>query len=1027
MQENLHRNHLVIKGKAYIGVSEPTVRWLTLILLYSFSIATSASRIGPVYTDSSKNVIIDYPQILQKAGVKKVRCIFKDSRKFVWIGTENGLYRYDGTNVDLLQHNADKTQSLPDNTVISITEDHAGQIWAGTLEGVARIDPWSFTCKRFNHRMKNLDQDFDLKVYVDKKGAIWAYGSKGLDRFDNKAGRFAKVWQAPKKDKSGTGYINSVTDWRNDTLVLGTFNGAILLNKNILGYRHILTSHHITVTHVFSDADHLWLGTWGYGCYILDATGKNSTIVRPEREIQGQLSNVITAIISTRYNNSQQIWISTLNGIYKAQTTSQIAPFHPIFKTIWSGPVNGIMADDEQYIWKAGNTVSRFFAGNTFFKTAPITISGTVQDICPVSINGQKAIAIPTWYSFSGLVITDTSGKKVFYRQPFQVNQDYSNIARIVQDKYKRLWISSLAGVEVLGPGFKQIYSSNKVTYIKDQPLSAKTNDILISHDTVWIVCYKRGINLYDLNFHKLKTFMPGDGSGLTDDYIQRLFADSHGHIWLCGSNHLYMYLKDEFRPFNFNKDGRAFTVNDIAELPDGDIMLASNSGLFQLNVNNFTCKRISSLLIDDNNIISVSIDANGDIWFINAEHLIYYQVKNRHFTLFGHEDGLNTASDLQLLRTVDKTLYLAANGRVVSFSPGKRTNSERPVYLYFRDIQVNDSTIAPAALKKELKLKYDQNRLNVGFGAINDIKPEQNLYAYQLTGVDDRWIYTSRNFASYANLAPGYYKLKVKAQNYAGIWSSPISMDITVAPPFWATWWFRLLNIILIGSVLFIAVRYVLQRNLRERILKLEKEQAIEKERNRIARDMHDDLGSGLTKIAILSEVAKTQVASAQASANLDVISNASRELVDNLQDIIWVLNPQNDSLNSLVLYIREYAECFFEPAGLQYEFSHDVIDGTITLSEEQRRNIFLAIKETCNNIMKHAGCTRVCISLKLTHNRLIISIKDNGCGFDSNEIGLFSNGLQNIRSRMNQIGAEVSIVSEKNIGTATKLTIPV
>ncbi|HEX3385479.1 MAG TPA: histidine kinase, partial [Mucilaginibacter sp.] len=282
--------------------------------------------------------------------------------------------------------------------------------------------------------------------------------------------------------------------------------------------------------------------------------------------------------------------------------------------------------------------------------------------------------------------------------------------------------------------------------------------------------------------------------------------------------------------------------------------------------------------------------------------------------------------------------------------------------------------------------------------------------------------------FVSYANLAPGSYKFSLKASNYAGIWSAPISMNVVVYPPFWATWWFRALSFILVGSVLLIAVRYVLQRNLRERILKLEKEQAVERERNRIARDMHDDLGSGLTKIAILSEVAKTQISSPlHASANLDIISASSRELVDSLQDIIWVLNPKNDSLNSLELYIKEYTESFFEPAGIHYEFDSEGTSMQITLSEEQRRNIFLAVKESCNNILKHANCTKAGVNLKFRNNTLTISVKDNGLGFDLKDVGVFSNGLQNIRNRMDQIGASCHIVSAKNEGTGITLSIPV
>lgn len=1030
--KNIPPNNLVIKGKAYIGISKPTMRCIAIILLCSLSIAASASPIGPLQTDSSKNVITDYPQILQKAGVKKVRCIFKDSRKFIWIGTENGLYRYDGTNVDILQHDAGNPHSLPHNTVVSIAEDRSGNIWTGTLEGAAKIDPVTLVCQVYYTRRHNLDQEYDIKIHIDDDGEIWAYGSKGLDYLDISKNRFIKAWECNVNDKSGVGYVNCLTEWKKDTLAIGTFDGAVLINKNTFGFRRLLPGKRIAIIRAFTDRfNNLWLGSWGLGCTVFSSDGKKLVPVKVEREKPGELTNVITGIISTNYDHNYLVWISTLKGVYKISGEIDGLSSARMSTTMASpGYAANIMADDEQYIWEAGNTVSRFFAGDNFFKPVPVDYAGTVQDIYPLTLNGKRSIAYLTWYASSGLVITDPTGKDILYRQPSQNSQDMANVGGIAQDKYNRMWVSSLGGVQVFRPDFKPVYSFDQVTSGKDKLLGNKTNYLLIKNDTVWIVCYKRGIDLYDLNFHKLKSIKPGDGSGMMDDYVQRLFADSHGRMWICGNNKLYLYepAKGKFKSFNFNRDSTSFAVNDMTELPGGDLLIASAMGLYRLNTQTFVYDKISSPLIDNNDILTVSVDNNGDIWFINDEHLVYYQVKAHHFTLFGREDGLNAANDLQWLRMIDhKYFFLAADKQIVSFSPGGLAGRSHPVKLYFHDVSVNDSTLARSAFTGPLKLKYNENRLNIGFGAINYIKPEQNLYAYQLSSIDDHWVYTAHNFVSYANLPPGSYKFKLKAANYAGLWSPPISMTIVVSPPFWATWLFRLLSFLLIGSLLLIAIRYVLQRNLREKILKLEKEQAVEKERNRIARDMHDDLGSGLTKIAILSEVAKTQMSSpVHASANLDVISNASRELVDNLQDIIWVLNPRNDSLNSLVLYIKEYTESFFEPARIQYEFLHQGTNIRITLSEEQRRNIFLAVKESCNNILKHAECSQACVSVKLANGLLTIIIKDNGRGFDTREVGAFSNGLQNIRNRTDQIGASCQINSAKNAGTEVTLTIP-
>lgn len=1006
------------------------MRFAAFISLFFLSLRAMAAAPDNELVDTGKNVILDYPQALQKAGVKKVRCIFKDSRKFIWIGTENGLYRYDGTNVDVLQHDVAGPHSLPDNIVVSIAEDRQGYIWAGTLQGAAMIDPWTFTAKIYNNRMHNLGQDFDIKVYIDQRNKIWACGSKGVDLFDPAQNKFRKVWQYGSKGHSGDGYVNCLADWRNDTLVFGTFNGAVLMSKKNFGFRRILKTG-MTVTRVFAGNNQLWLGTWGFGCFVSDDQCRSFTMLKPEPGSQKEIANVITGIAGTNYNQSKQLWLSTLNGIYKIDNYDKAIPGERAISRMLDGYAANLMADDEEYIWRAGGMVSRFYAGNSFFNAVPVNYDGTVQNIDPVVVNNQKAIAVLSWYANSGLAITDVSGRKVVYKQPPQPSSDQANVGGVAQDKFGRLWVSSLGGVQVLGKDFKPQYTLENVKSDKDKLSSFKTNDLLINHDTVWIACYKTGVDMYDLSFHKIRSFIPGDSSGLMDDYTQRIFADSRGHVWLCGNNRLYEYIGPgkKFRRFNFNQDSTTFTVNCMAETPDGDLLIASNGGLFILNPKTFQHTRISSPLIDNNTILAVAVDASGDIWFINSEHLVYYQVKNLHFTIFGREDGLSTARDLQWLCAIDnKHLFLADDKRIVTFSPENLLYKPSPLKLYFHDVEVNDSTVLRNEFANTLKLKYNENRLNIGFGAIDYIKPEQNLYAYRLSGVDDRWVYSSRNFASYANLAPGSYTLKLKVANYTGIWSDPISMTIVVSPPFWATWWFRLLSIVLIGSLLFIAIRYVLQRNLRERILRLEKEQAVEKERNRIARDMHDDLGSGLTKIAILSEVAKTQIASpANASANLDVISTSSRELIDNLQDIIWVLNPRNDSLNSLILYIREYTESFFEPAGLNYEFSCDDMEHGITLSEEQRRNVFLAVKESCNNILKHAGASSVCINLKLKHNSIIITIKDNGRGFDRTEVGNFSNGLQNIRNRMEQIGAACRIDSTKNLGTTVELSIPV
>ena len=189
----------------------------------------------------------------------------------------------------------------------------------------------------------------------------------------------------------------------------------------------------------------------------------------------------------------------------------------------------------------------------------------------------------------------------------------------------------------------------------------------------------------------------------------------------------------------------------------------------------------------------------------------------------------------------------------------------------------------------------------------------------------------------------------------------------------------------------------------------------------------MHDDLGSGLTKIAIMSEVVKKQLHEPEkAKQQLENISASSRELVDNLQDIIWVLNPKNDTLENLASYIREYALKFFEPFGVDVQFNYPEKFPEIKLSEEKRRNIFLVIKESLTNTCKHAWCNQVQVTIQQEAFRVIIIIEDDGKGFDIHKVRPFGNGLINMENRIEQAGGKFSIVSEPGSGTKTIIEIP-
>lgn len=1007
---------------------------LSLIFIVLFNPVVQAQRMVRIRPAVRNNVIVDYPEPLIKAGVKDTRCIFKDSRNFMWIGTANGLYRFDGTNVDLIEHEPGNPRSLPNNTIVSLTEDKNGHIWAGTMMGAASIDPKTLECTIYNKSEGSLTADFDVKVFIGRQGRIWAGTSGGIFLFSPEEHRFRNVWKDGTGKNTGVGYINCLADGKNDTLIAGTFNGIVLLNKKTLRYRWVSPlKEKLTVISLYADEQKVWIGTWYGGLLAGDNSLKNFRQFKWEKADKVGQGNIVSCIIKTKYNGKSAMWASTSHGVYEINT-DKTDPAVRITRiaSVENGFIKSLMSGSDGRIWEAGDKVSSFFAGSSRFNALPFHCDNYISDIQSIKTGGQPAVAVSGWYGTKGLTIFSANDHKVIYRHSRQPRSASVDVSGVVRDRFGRFWVSTLGGVFLLDKHLRKIVPVRAAAGDYDKLATLRTNAIAICHDTVWVGCYRAGIRLFDLNFHLLKTFRAGDGSDLTDNLLNRFFVSKARDVWVCGDDKLFKYNSrtGKFSVFKLNQYEDDFSPNEMAEAAPGKYVVAARAGLFWFEEAN---KRFSPILSPlsgrEKDAESVCIDKNGDIWYLNNNNLVFYQVRKNHFTHFGPEDGLNIYGQLTCLRTFNgKDFYLAEGSRIVTFSLPASLNNGSPVTLYLHDLQVNDSTLSQKRLQHRLVFRYDENKIGFGFGAINYIKPEQDLYAYQLSGVDKKWVYSTVNNVSYANLAPGDYTFALKAENYAGLWSKPLSIPIQIQHPYWGTWWFRLLSVVLLSAMLLSAIRYVLQRNLKERILLLEKEKAVEQERNRIARDMHDDLGSGLTKIAVLSEVVKTRLAEPQsASSYLDVISAASRELVDNLQGIIWVLNPKNDSVESLVLYLKEYTEGFFEHTPVNLNFTFDGIAMHFSLSEEKRRNIFLVVKECCNNALKHSGCTEVNISVALKDQVIWITIADNGIGFDVKSVPAFSNGLQNMRNRMRQTGGEFQLISGAGTGTVLTCRIPV
>jgi len=296
------------------------------------------------------------------------------------------------------------------------------------------------------------------------------------------------------------------------------------------------------------------------------------------------------------------------------------------------------------------------------------------------------------------------------------------------------------------------------------------------------------------------------------------------------------------------------------------------------------------------------------------------------------------------------------------------------------------------------------------------------------MEGIDPNWVYCNYvRDASYTNLPPGRYVFNVKAQSPEGEWNTaPTKLSIIIQPPVWQTWWFYLAELMAAIAFVFWFVKLYTTRKLSKQKIEFEKLKAVSTERERIALDMHDDLGAGLTSIRLLGEVANLKAGKDNvAKSEIEKIVKSTEHLSENLREIIWTMNTRFDKLEDFIIYIRTYAVEFFDNSGIKFQFNKPVIIPEMQISGELRRNLFLCIKEALNNIVKHSRATEASFVIDVVNKVLFIEIKDNGIGIDSDQINKFGNGLKSMKERLIKCGSELKI--EVNNGTTLKFEITV
>lgn len=1023
---------------------------------------------------------IQFKQIKMEDGLSQstILCIMQDKKGFLWFGTANGLNRYDGYNFTVFTNDPADTTSISDNGILSMYEDKDENIWIGTVEGVLnKYDKKRGIFSRYYiTSLLKTDAAPDEKYYdfplpfsrnndrsitsitQDQKGFLWiGTWGRGLVKFDVSKNKY-EHFHYSEKDLNGfrsnrvkaiiadennfiwaatlggglykitTGERTSIThyqknnnEWslsdnktislmkdRKGNLWIGTYGGG--LNKLSNQYLNVppekarfekfvnhsndpnSLSNNFVMTIVQDKVGAIWLGTFGGGLNRLDPDKQKFMVYKNDPKIQSSLTkNDVLSILEDR---SGSLWIGTHLGKGLSKLEHNTIKFKQINKD-----VNGINGLNDDVVWAIeGDETSALWIGtykgglNKYdlkskkfsYYTSDSHIAGSISDnhIRSILDDGNGFLWIGTYSG--GLNIFDKStGKSKHY---VNISGDSTSIGAnqvqsIFKDREHNIWLATFGG-GLNKLSFADIqsdrFSFKRYRHNANDPFSISDNRAYtIFQDgsgILWIGTFGGGLNKFDPRTERFISYKNifGDESSISDNRVMTIYEDTIQNLWIGtygGSIQKFNKQTERFTRYNKKNKIGSSVVYGILEDSKKNLWMSTDNGLIKFNAQteNFT-----------------QYDLHDGLQSLEFSGGAYYKSKNGEM-FFGGINGLNY------------------------FYPDSVIDNKYVPPIVISSVRIFNEPVRGE--RDTLVLSYSQNFFSFEFSSLDYTNPSDNQYAYKLEGFEDDWRYVDsrRRIANYTNLLPGEYIFRVRGSNNDGVWNNDgAKIYLKILPPIWRTWWFLTLSILFVAFVIYYlsTIRY---RGLL----------AIEKLKGKLAADLHDNVGSGLTEISILSELASQQIQNVtqNTSQHLISISDKARQLIDNMSDIVWMVNPQRDSFYHLILRLKDTYSDLLNLAGISFRTSNLEELSSLKISMEHKQNLYLIFKEGINNSIKHSNCKKITLEANLNKDELELILKDDGIGLDARNETLGS-GLSNMKNRAAAIGGELTI-SSSNEGT--------
>lgn len=955
-----------------------------------------------------------------------INAILQDHKGFIWVGTHDGLNRFDGVEFKVFRNDPSDPRSLSSNWIITLIEDSTHVLWIRTEKGLDRFDRSS---ESFTHVTPGVTP---IIPFTAEKSQKFLVAGKPIAVFDPNGGH---VVELDVRSKDNTPYNVPARLLAQDAEGKVWAVGFSTLTKIDLRKKIVEESFEIKPNEVSSllpsryRHGDVWLGCYSELLHLRG--GKLSSI--------GRFKN-----ISSLIEDSQgYLWIGTEEGLgrmnLRDSTASDIVLFHhdPVVTTSLSHNVVTHVFEDASGSLVVGaynglNIFDRFSTAFSIYRSSPDNPNGLGDNfVMPIVEDRVGNIWFGTFSAGVSVLqkVGPQAGTFVHFRHDSSNPNSLrsNNIRSMICSNDGRVWIGSARGLNLYDPVAKRMTTV----------LSGSTDDLPYywiesmceSRDgSVWIPIRNRLLRL-DRN-HSAESSIQQFPLSVSGEFVS-IREDSEGILWLgtIGAGLITFdprteaaaqYSHDPKDPASLSNNNVWSTFQDPNDT-SVTVWVGTSNGLNKLNTSNGTYKRyLEQEGFPNSWVYGILQDDMQRLWLSTNQGLVIFdenQPEGRKFRNFTHADGLagDEFNRRSYCRLRDGEFLFGGPNGVTRFNPAMvRDNPTVPplVMTGFYKLGKRITFDRDIADVTSIELMHNENVFSFEFAALNYSNASKNRYAYKMEGIDRDWILAgNRRSVNFAFVPSGEYVFRVKASHTSGIWNNnELAVRVRIFPPFWATWWFIALCVCAVAGLIATVVRARVRRLLE-----------IERLRSRIARDLHDEIGSNLSSIAMASDLLGRQSEfGTKERGKLSEISSVALSTVKDMKDIVWLLNPGNDSLEDLFLRMKDTATTLLEGCHYTLRFPEQSNGKRVNL--EWKRNLYLIYKETLTNIIRHARATSVAIDVRVEADRLVLQINDNGMGFDPNTVRS-GNGLKNIHERAGLMRARLNIEAHPGSGTTVRL----